>query len=173
MSIITRKGDDGTTSLLYGGRVRKDDPRIEAVGTLDELNVEIGAVKLFAKIAGDEVLKARMMTVQDCLVALMGEVACAPGNREKYILSGFPTLGTNDLERLDNTAKSIEEDMPPAKDWIRPGNNPLALSLDRARVAARRAERRLVGIGSSPLSLQWINRLSDLLWLLAYQAGKP
>ena len=172
MSITTRTGDNGTTALLYGGRAWKNEPRIEAIGTLDELNVEIGAVKLFAKIAGDEVLKARMMMIQDCLVALMGEVACTPDNRERYLLSGLAHLTEMDMERLDDTAQSVEGDLPPLKGWAMPGSNPLSLALDRARVAARRAERALATIGS-PLILKWINRLSDLLWLLARKAERP
>lgn len=172
MSITTRTGDDGTTGLLYGGRVLKNDPRIEAVGTIDELNVEIGGVIMVARITGDEVLMVRMKTVQDCLVALMGQVACAPGDAERHLRSTFPRLCANDLERLDNTTKSVEEDLPTIKDWIMPGANPTALALDRARVAARRAERRLIGIGT-PLMLQWMNRLSDLLWLLARKTEQP
>ena len=167
MSIATRTGDDGTTSLLYGRRVPKDYPAIEAVGALDELNVEIGAVKLTAVGVGDSALGACVRSLQDCLIALMGEVSCDPEDRDRYVKS-FQVLVESDLEKLDNAIAEIEATLPPLKGWALPGSNALSLSLDRARVAARRAERRMMSANrNTELRQKWINRLSDYLWLEA------
>ena len=97
-SIATRHGDDGTTSLLYGQRVPKDHPQIEAVGAFDELNAAIGAAKAASP---DPVRRAALERIQHDLVALMGEVACAEADTERHAASTFRRLGEEDLARLD------------------------------------------------------------------------
>lgn len=172
MSIATRKGDKGTTSLLHGQRVPKDHPQIEAVGAFDELNVEVGAARM---LATDPAAPALLAAVQASLVALMGEVACAEEDSAGHASSKFARLEEADLRRLDDHLAALESIGLRMEGWATPGANPTALAFDRARVAARRAERRLSGLQAGgrtvrPLLLQWTNRLSDLLWLLARQA---
>ena len=138
MSIATRTGDHGTTGLLFGQRVPKDHPRVEAVGRLDEFNAALGLAKALAR----------------------GPTDGSPPR---------PELGQN-LEAIQR----LEGGEPPLKfdGWAAPGKNPLAAALDLARVAARRAERHLVamrgaGLAVRELPLRYVNRVSDLLWLLA------
>ncbi len=169
MSIATRKGDSGTTGLLHGQRVPKDHPQVEAVGAFDELNVEVGAARM---LCGDAGVREFLGAVQAHLVSLMGEVACAEEDAERHAASRFARLAEADLGRLDVLVAALESGNPRLDGWATPGANPLSLAFDRARVAARRAERRLAALPGSgrrvrPLLMQWTNRLSDVLWLLA------
>ncbi len=162
----------GTTSLLHGQRVPKDHPQIEAVGAFDELNVEVGAAAMLARDPAAPVL---LRAVQASLVALMGELACAESDAPGHAGSKFARLSEADLRRLDAFLSDLESRGIKLDGWATPGANPEALAFDRARVAARRAERRLAGLAPGvrkvrPLLLQWTNRLSDLLWLLAREA---
>jgi len=171
-SIATRRGDDGTTSLLYGQRVPKDHPQIEAVGAFDELNVEVGAAR---RLAGETGHQALLEAIQRSLIALMGEIACAEADVERYRESKFTRLTEKDLLLIDEALALLEARGLRLDGWATPGANPLAVAFDRARVAARRAERRLhslpaVGRIVRRLVWQWVNRLSDLLWLLAREA---
>jgi cob(I)alamin adenosyltransferase len=175
-SIATRTGDDGTTSLLYGQRVPKDHPQIEAVGTFDELNVALGAVKPhLGTDARSVALRELLTTVQKNLVALMGELACAEADAGRYAASQFEKLLPADLHRLDAEIAALEARGLTFGGWATPGANARAATLDLARVTARRGERQLTalpGHGRSvrPEVRQFVNRLSDLLWLLAREA---
>lgn len=171
-SIATRTGDGGTTSLLYGQRVPKDHPQIEAVGALDELNVALGLAKA-NRPAGKDC--AEIERIQQELVALMGEIACAEADAARFIESKFAKLDGAALARLDASVAAIEARQPKFDGWATPGANPYAAALDLARAAARRAERRLVGLPTQgrtvrPVLFHYLNRLSDLLWLLAREA---
>jgi len=171
-SIATRTGDDGTTSLLYGQRVPKDHPQIEAVGTLDELNVAVGSAKAIAPAAP---AREQAAAIQGVLVALMGELACAEADAARYEASNFAKVTEADLSRLDVAVATLEAGGLRFDGWASPGANPPAAAWDQARVVARRAERRLAGLpahGRSvrPLLRHYLNRLSDLLWLLAREA---
>lgn len=171
-SIATRTGDDGTTSLLYGQRVPKDHPQIEAVGAFDELNVALGAARLQARDPG---LQERLGWLQHKLVALMGEVACAESDGARHLASPMARITEGDLRLLDDGIASLESLGLKFDGWATPGANPLALACEQARVVARRAERRLAALPAHgrlvrPVVGQFVNRLSDLLWLLARQA---
>ncbi|MBI2814253.1 MAG: cob(I)yrinic acid a,c-diamide adenosyltransferase [Opitutae bacterium] len=171
-SIATRTGDDGTTSLLYGQRVPKDHPQIAAVGALDELNAALGFAKA-TRPAGSS--PAEIARIQQELVALMGEVACAEANAARYDGSKFAKIDAAALARLDAAVAAIEARSPKFDGWATPGANLHAAALDLARTAARRAERQLIALpqhGRSvrPVLLQYLNRLSDLLWLLGREA---
>jgi len=171
-SISTRTGDDGTTGLLYGQRVSKDHPQIEAVGCLDEFNAALGLVKATCPDAGRQALLER---IQRDLVALMGEIACAENDTGRYVVSKFTKLGDGDLARIEAGVTAIEARNPKSDGWATPGANPYAALLDLARTSARRAERRLAGLPRQgktvrPLLLQYLNRVSDLLWLMAREA---
>jgi len=172
MSIATRTGDDGTTRLLYGQRVAKDHPQVEAVGALDELNVAIGSAKA-ARPAGTS--PEELEACQRDLIALMGEVSCAESDVARYAESKFAKLGTAELARLDAAVAALEARGLKFDGWATPGANPYSAALEVARTTARRAERRMVALAAHgrvlrPVLLQYINRLSDLLWLLARAA---
>lgn len=173
-SIATRTGDNGTTALLYGQRVPKSHPQIEAVGTLDELNAAIGLAKAHCQDAAE---REGLEHIQRDLINLMGEVACAETDVERYAGSKFGKITPADLERIDAAVAAIESRHVSFKGWATPGANPAAATLDLARTVARRAERRLVGLsehgrGLRPLLLSYVNRVADLLWLMA-RAAEP
>lgn len=179
-SIATRTGDDGTTSLLYGQRVPKDHPQIDAVGAFDELNVALGAIKphLVDAVHGVTTSTATLDLLthtQKNLVALMGEIACAETDAARYADSKFEKLTDADLARLDTTIAAVEARGLKFDGWATPGANARAAAFDTARVTARRAERRLCALPAHgrtvrPVVRHFVNRLSDLLWLLAREA---
>ena len=171
-SISTRTGDDGTTGLLYGQRVPKDHPQIEAVGAFDELNVALGAAVLQVE---EPDVRALLRAVQHNLVALMGELACAEGDSERYFQSKLARITGADVDRLDVAVAALETRGLKFDGWATPGANPRSLAFEQARVAARRAERRLSALPAQgrtvrPELRQFVNRLSDLLWLQARAA---
>lgn len=171
-SIATRTGDDGSTSLLYGQRVPKHHPQIEAVGALDELNAALGFAKATQPHGAD---RAEIERVQQELVALMGEIACAESDATRYAASKFSKLDDAALARLDAAVAAIEAKQPKFDGWATPGASLHAAALDLARTAGRRAERRVSALSEHgktvrPLLLQYLNRLSDLLWLQARAA---
>jgi cob(I)alamin adenosyltransferase len=175
-SIATRTGDDGTTSLLYGQRVPKDHPQIEAVGAFDELNAALGAAKaqLGADARGNDV-RALLTAAQKNLVALMGELACAEADAKRYAESKFEKIAAADVQRLDQSVAGLEARGLKFDGWATPGANALGAAFDVARVTARRAERRMLALPAHGRSLrpelkQFVNRLSDTLWLLAREA---
>ncbi len=175
-SIATRTGDDGTTSLLYGQRVPKDHPQIEAVGACDELNVALGAARthLGSHPRGQDVGELLLRT-QRTLVALMGEVACAEADAARHAGSKFERVSADDVRRLDEAVAALEARGLKFDGWATPGANAPAAAFDTARVAARRAERRLSALPAHGRTLRpevrhFINRLSDCLWLLAREA---
>lgn len=176
-SIATRTGDHGTTGLVFGQRVPKNHPRVEAVGRLDEFNAALGLAKATAATAGQAALAAELEGLQRDLIPLMGELAADDHDQERYLASRFGHLEPEALSRLDVAVARLESGDPPLsfEGWATPGKTPLAATLDLARVGARRAERQLVSMreAGSPvrdLLLQYVNRVSDLLWLLARQA---
>ena len=173
MSIATRTGDDGTTGLVFGQRVPKDHPRVEAVGRLDELNAALGWAKSQAGKVGD--LVASLESIQRDLVNLMGELAADDADQTRYAESKFGKITEADLARIDSSIASLEATPISFDGWATPGKTPSAAALDLARVAARRAERQLVTLRTGgcvvrPLLVQYVNRASDLLWLLARRA---
>lgn len=176
-SIATRTGDDGSTSLLFGQRVSKDHPQIEAVGAFDELNTAIGSAKSLHNPSSprDHEIIELLTTTQKALVALMGEVACAESDCDRYLASKFEKLSPLDIARLDAAIAALEQQGLRFDGWATPGATTRAAALDVARATARRAERRLTGLPAQgrnvrPELRQFINRLSDLLWLLAREA---
>ncbi len=174
MSIATRGGDGGETSLLYGARVPKDHPQIEALGAFDELNVEVGGARMLASRSEAREL---LVHVQAALIVVMGEIAGNDGGAGSAGKPVFPQLADLELTRLDAALAKLESLGLDTAGWATPGSNPESLAFDRARVAARRAERRLsslpgAGRAVRPLVQKWANRLSDVLWLFARQADR-
>ncbi|HMK62839.1 MAG TPA: cob(I)yrinic acid a,c-diamide adenosyltransferase [Acidimicrobiales bacterium] len=170
--IYTRKGDDGTTGLLYGGRVAKDSPVIEANGAVDEAQAFLGLARSEAA-KGSEVEQLLVALERDLWV-LMAEVATAPQHRSK--LQDGKTAVTADMvraleERIDDLTTRFEA---PAE-FVVPGENRVSAALDVARTVVRRAERLIVHGVADPRSLvaPYLNRLSDLLWTMArWQEGE-
>ncbi len=168
MSIITKRGDEGMTDLLYGKRISKTDLRVETLGAIDELNTVLG----LARCHGDENLAAELDWLQEKLVGLMGELAVLPEDGARYVEDGMPQITREDLMKVEEQAKVIEEAGVNFKGWARPGaaGSLTAAFLDQARTVSRRAERRVLSLAQegalSDVSL-FLNRLSDYLWLLA------
>ncbi len=180
MSIATRTGDNGTTGLMYNRRVSKCHPRVEAYGTVDELNSALGLAR-----AGTPHLFIReiLLPIQKDLVTVMGELATAVEDLPRYAADGFPTLTAGATGKLDGHVASLEAREITYKGWATPGATPDAAALDVARTTARRAERRVCALQEAdqlknPEIILFLNRLSDLLWLLArwvetQEAGGP
>jgi cob(I)alamin adenosyltransferase len=174
MSIVTKTGDAGQTGLMFGRRVSKEDARLEACGTLDELSAALGMVRALPPDAG---LQARLLQVQRDLITLMGEVATQTEDLEAFRKAGFHCLGTEQTTRLEEWIQALEQQLPPMSGWLLPGADPLSAALHLARTVCRRAERRVAAlrtagalVHSEPLI--YLNRLGDLLWLWA-RAAEP
>ncbi len=174
MSIITGRGDDGDTDLLFGRRIAKTSLRVGVLGTVDELNAALG----LARASGaEEEVEAIIDRMQDLLVGLMGQFACQPGDEERYATAGFAAVGEADLAWVETTAKDFESRGIVFKGWARPGveHSMARAGMDFARTVARRAERSVLQLHESgeevPEVLRlFFNRLSDLLWILARAA---
>ncbi|MDQ3728194.1 MAG: cob(I)yrinic acid a,c-diamide adenosyltransferase [Actinomycetota bacterium] len=175
MKIYTGKGDDGTTSLWYGGRVAKDDGRTDAYGTLDEANAALGLAR---SLAGEDTdLVADILRVQDELFVAGAELATAPeaaARLEDGVSRITPEMAT-DLEPLiDKYMDRV--DLPPK--FVLPGGTTLSAQLDVARTIVRRAERSVVTLSqagelASEDLLRFLNRASDLLFAMARYADVP
>jgi cob(I)alamin adenosyltransferase len=169
MSIVTKTGDDGTTALMYGRRVAKNDLRVEAYGAVDELNAALGVVRAGAR---DETAANQLLEIQKELVVLMGELAVMTEDRERYQKQGFSFVTGTMVERLGTWVIEIESQQPKFDGWATPGGTEIAAALDVARTVCRRAERRVVALGEdlkklNPEVIRYLNRLADLLWLMA------
>lgn len=169
MSIATRTGDSGTTGLMYNRRVPKSHARVEAYGSVDELNAALGVVRAAATAPE---LGERLLRIQKDLVVLMGELATAAEDLERYSRDGFQTVGASMTRKLDEWVAEIESRSVTFRGWATPGMTPESAVLDVARTTCRRAERRVHALftledsGNAEI-LVYLNRLSDLLWLLA------
>ena len=175
MKIYTRTGDSGDTGLFGGPRVRKDDIRIEAYGTVDELNAVLGLAR--AEPASAD-LSQLLESLQHDLFVIGAELATPePGQQQ------LPAIGTADVERLEGCIDQYEAELPPLKQFILPGGSAGGATLHVARAVCRRAERCVITLqGKSETEISssiiiYLNRLSDLLFVLArfanQQAAQP
>jgi cob(I)alamin adenosyltransferase len=170
MSIATKTGDDGTTALMYGRRVSKSDTRVSAYGTVDELNAALGMVRA---TAGDAFVTDPVLAIQKELVTLMGELAVAPEDRERYAKGGHKFVEAAMVDALTTIVDDIEKNHRITYDgWATPGATPGSAALDLARTICRRAERQIIALGETgaevnPEIIRYLNRLSDLCWLWA------
>ena len=162
--LYTKTGDDGTTGLGDGSRTTKDSPRIEAVGTIDELNSWIGL--LLAELPADEPLIEPLTEIQHRLFDLGGELA----------VPGFQLIQSQMVSDLEVLCDQLNEELPPLKEFILPGGSTSAGLCHMARAVARRAERVIVTL-SKDESIgddlkRYINRLSDILFVMARQLAR-
>ena len=166
MSIVTKTGDQGETSLMYGRRVPKTDPRVEACGGIDELTAALGLARASCK---NEFVAGEILAAQKDLIVVMGELATAHEDLERYVKDGFKLTTAAMVDRLTEVIVDLEKDKSLyPKDWVIPGENLVSAALDLARAICRRAERALGAVKNSNSEiLRYLNRLSDLCWILA------
>ncbi len=174
MSIATKTGDGGDTGLMYNRRVSKCHPRVEACGAVDELNAALGLARASAPAPAQN---ARLEGIQKDLVILMGELATETEDLPRYVKDGYSVVTGGLTARLDLIVSEIEARKISFKGWAIPGDNPASATLDVARAACRRAERRVCALleaGRLPNGeiIVYLNRLADALWLMAREAGE-
>ena len=167
MKIYTKTGDDGTTGLNGGGRVRKDDVRVDAYGTADELNAVLGTVRAAGVDAEVDALLAR---IQGELFVLGAELATNP----KHIQPkgpGIDQVASDTVGAMERAIDRAETELPALTSFILPGGGAAGAALHHARVVCRRAERRTITLsqveGVRPVVIHYLNRLADLLFVLA------
>jgi cob(I)alamin adenosyltransferase len=166
MSIVTKTGDQGETSLMYGRRVPKNDPRVEAYGSVDELTAALGLARA---ICDDKFVADQIFAAQKELINVMGELATLPEDRQRYVKDGFKVTDVTMVDRVTAMIVDLEKDKSLyPKDWVIPGANGVSAALDFARTSCRRAERRVATLKDpNPEILRYLNRLSDWCWILA------
>jgi cob(I)alamin adenosyltransferase len=170
MKIYTKTGDQGDTGLFGGPRVGKDSPRIEAYGTVDELNSVLGVAR--AHLDGGEI-DAILETIQNGLFALGAQLATPDPAAH-----GTAMIAAAQIAELEAAIDRFEADLPPLRQFILPGGTLAAAHLHHARTVCRRAERRAIALGRLPgehvaaETIVYLNRLSDLLFVLARTANR-
>jgi cob(I)alamin adenosyltransferase len=175
MSIVTKTGDKGETSLMYGRRVSKADPHVDAYGCIDELTAALGLAR---SICSEKFVSEQIFAVQKELIIVMGELATTPQDRERYLKDGFHVTTAAMVNRITAVIVELEKDKSLyPKDWVIPGGTAVSAALDFARTTCRRAERHVAAQVAdeqrfNPEILRYLNRLSDLCWILARYAEK-
>lgn len=166
--IYTKTGDKGQTALFGGKRLPKSHIRIEAYGTVDELNAFLG---LLRDSVDNPTLQLKLKTLQDRLFDLGSVLACDPDKE-----MGLPGLQEADVRFLEEEIDHMNERLPPLKNFILPGGHPTVSNCHIARCVCRRAERNVVALGLSEkvdeLNIRFLNRLSDYLFVLARYLAK-
>ncbi|WP_162802767.1 cob(I)yrinic acid a,c-diamide adenosyltransferase [Ornithinimicrobium avium] len=174
MRIWTGLGDDGSTGTLLGGRVGKDDPVVELMGAVDEAVSALGVAR--ALNDGDERLASYLLALQRGLFVVGADVVSAPGARDR-LEPGVSVVTADMVAELESAIDTLTAERPLRPAFVVPGENLASATLDLARTAVRRAERRLVSVGRwrddgvpGP-ALVYLNRASDLLYVLARRAA--
>ena len=169
MKVYTKTGDKGTTALVGGQRVKKYSDRIEAYGTVDELTSYIGLIR---DSGADANISDQISIIQNNLMVLGGELAAQEG----FDLSKIPTVKAHFITWLDQRIDEMEEDLPPLKSFVLPGGHLIVSHCHISRTICRRAERKAILVSEqakmSPLVLQYLNRLSDYLFVLSRKLAK-
>ncbi len=164
MRIYTRTGDDGTTSLFGGQRLSKDDFRIEAYGTMDELNVCIGEMGAYAAVAESEDA-AFLRTIQSDVFSWGSHLATIDAEMTKHL----PSVPSTRVAEMEAWIDAKNEALPKLKQFILPGGHPAVVAAHKCRVVCRRSERRVIALGRNetiPAGLvAYLNRLSDLFFV--------
>ncbi len=175
MSIVTKTGDKGETSLMYGRRVSKSDPRVDAYGCVDELSAALGLARA---VCGDKFVSEQIFAVQKDLIIVMGELATVAEDRQRYVKDGFQLTNEKMVDRITAVIVDLEKDKSLyPKDWVILGGTAVSAALDFARTTCRRAERHIASWTPgekdfNPEILRYLNRLSDWCWLLARYTEK-
>lgn len=169
MSIATKTGDSGTTGLIYGHRVPKNHPRVEACGALDELNSALGLARATAT---EKFVSENLFWIQKSLIDVMGEVGVLTEDLPRYQKAGYKLVSPELTSKLDVLVQEIEGQNISFDGWATPGATHHSAALDVARSTCRRAERRVFDLQTAGELkngeiLVFLNRLSDLLWLFA------
>lgn len=180
--VYTRTGDRGETSLVGGKRVPKDSPRIDAYGTIDELNSVVGLARVFNEESLDageahQFLNDVLCRLQDELFDIGSELATPP----EFFQPGMYRVGEDEIGRIEKLIDHCQMDLEPLKSFILPGGGRIGAYLHQCRTVCRRAEREILRLSRSeeinPGVLKYVNRLSDLFFVLsrwiAKQTGKP
>ena len=174
MKIYTRTGDTGETSLFDGTRARKDDARVDAYGEVDELNAWLGLVRASPL---DALLNGELVQIQRDLFALGAQLADPADKLAPRVAKAV--VADTDVVRLEQLIDRLDEELTPLRRFILAGGTPAAAALHVARTVCRRAERRMVALDPpiDPVLLRYVNRLSDLLFVLArvvnHRGGVP
>ncbi|OQW30939.1 MAG: cobalamin adenosyltransferase [Nitrospira sp. SG-bin2] len=175
--VYTRTGDAGKTRLAGGQQVWKDSLRVEAYGTIDELNASVGVVRVMNADVVDEnsaaeQLEGELRWVQNKLFDVGSILATAPGQTFK----NMPQIAAPDVTRLEKLIDRCQKDLEPLKEFILPGGGKVSGFLHQARTVCRRAERLCVALSKvepvDPLIIKFVNRLSDTLFVLARWVAK-
>jgi cob(I)alamin adenosyltransferase len=164
VKIYTKRGDDGTTGLLYGGRVRKDSAAIDLNGAVDEAQAALGVARAEAK-RGSE-LDELLIALERDLWVLMAEVATAPENRHK-LKPGVSLVTADMVAALETRIDTLDERFEMPTEFVVPGQTRVAALLDVARTVVRRAERHSLSLAEGSQVGPYLNRLSDLCWTMA------
>lgn len=170
MRIYTRTGDKGETGLLGGARVSKADPRIEAYGTVDELNSHVGLLRDMAAPHHG----ALLVTIQEALFTIGSHLASS--SAEERARFKVPAITEAMIAALEQAMDTMDKELEPMRSFILPGGHPAASQAHICRTVCRRAERRVVELaaatGADAVLVRYLNRLSDLLFVLARHLGK-
>lgn len=165
VKIYTRKGDDGTTGLFYGGRVPKDDPAPRAYGAVDEAQAALGLAR--AEAGADSELDAILIRLEHDLYVLMAELATSPDNRSK-LTPGSQMVTAEMVSSLEHLIDELMSRFEMPEEFVVPGSSRISALLDVARTVIRRAERDCLGVAvSGSHVVAYLNRLSDLVWAMA------
>lgn len=168
MRIYTRTGDTGETGLIGGQRVPKDDPRVEAYGTVDELNATLGIARCY--LTEQPELDNLLERLQNELFDIGAELASPPERAAQ-----FQSIGESHITAMENAIDRFEEELPPLRQFILPGGTLTAAHLHLARTVCRRAERQVVRLSHTSTVnaaiIKYLNRLSDLLFVMARVAN--
>uniref|UniRef100_UPI003217BF5B cob(I)yrinic acid a,c-diamide adenosyltransferase n=1 Tax=uncultured Draconibacterium sp. TaxID=1573823 RepID=UPI003217BF5B len=167
--VYTKTGDDGTTGLVGGSRVKKYDPRLEAYGTVDELNASIGVIRSY-NIPDD--IKVLLIQIQNKLFNIGSRLA---SDKKGEVFTANLVVKNEDIEVLEKAIDEFEEGLPELREFILPGGELSVAQCHMARTVCRRAERRIVEFAEgTPVQteiVKYINRLSDLLFVIARKLG--
>lgn len=165
MKIYTKTGDKGETSLLGGERVSKTNLRIEAYGTVDELNAWVGVLRDSLQ---DAPINEQLVFIQDKLFTAGSRLATHPDNKRNFPL---PELTEEHIEMLEKAMDTMDAELPPMKNFVLPGGHPVVSNAHVCRTVCRRAERRVIDLqqreGTNEIIARYLNRLSDYFFVLS------
>jgi len=175
--VYTRTGDRGETALVGGKRVAKDSPRVEAYGVVDELNSIVGLARVFNEESRDagaahQFLDEVLCQIQDELFDIGSELATPP----EFFQPGMYRVGDDEVKRLEKLMDRCQKDLEPLKSFVLPGGGRVGAYLHQCRTVCRRAEREILRLSRTeevnPTLIQYMNRLSDLFFVLSRWISK-